>query len=400
MPTRNEMTREPALSRVAFPGRTIVAASIVLVAVVGAFLLGKFTTSPRNDALVAATASIPATAHVERRSVVAQTVVQGSVSEGKTQRIRPAALPEAPVITRQLLQTGSEVTPGALLGSIADVPVFALPAPLPLYRDLVGGDEGDDVAALQSSLSRAGYAVEVTGRLDWDTMATVISIFSEAGYSLPTRPIAAPPADAVEEEATDDGAATEQEPSATETVEPVIPAAAFAAVENGRGTVISVAAPAHTVTDEEPFATVRVGDRMITARADVASVEQFSKGATVTITGAGATFTGTIERVGAFDAGGEGRSPGHDIVVSSTDPKLASLNTGTQVQVKPEITADQVTAVPVTAVRHDDEGDYVLVPPSETAQSPRRVSITVITSAGGWAAIEAPGLDIGDPVLI
>ena len=38
----------------------------------------------------------------------------------------------------------------------AGVPLIALPEPLPLYRDLVIGDEGEDVLAVQKAFAAAG----------------------------------------------------------------------------------------------------------------------------------------------------------------------------------------------------------------------------------------------------
>jgi len=47
---------------------------------------------------------------------------------------------------------------GAFIGIIGADPVFVLEGPLPLYRDLNLGDNGDDVLAFQKALNSAGYA--------------------------------------------------------------------------------------------------------------------------------------------------------------------------------------------------------------------------------------------------
>ncbi|MFC3183387.1 hypothetical protein [Pseudoglutamicibacter albus] len=55
---------------------------------------------------------------------------------------------------------------------------------------------------------------------------------------------------------------------------------------------------------------MRVGRRTISAHVNAVEAEQLSKGTEVHITAGADTFAGTVENVGEFQAGSEGRTPG------------------------------------------------------------------------------------------
>ena len=62
---------------------------------------------------------------------------------------------------------------GDFIGIIGADPVFVLEGPLPLYRDLNLGDNGDDVLAFQKALNSAGYATAQSGTVTEDTLDAV-----------------------------------------------------------------------------------------------------------------------------------------------------------------------------------------------------------------------------------
>ncbi|WP_141739810.1 hypothetical protein [Arthrobacter sp. HMSC06H05] len=434
----------PHLSRVAFPVRTLIITVVVIGAVVAAFFIGTLT-APKNSVATVSDERIQATAVVEQRAIVPDTVILGTVGEGKTKNIVPSVLPETATVTKQALKKGDDVVAGQLLGSVAGTPVFAMQGKLPLYRDLAAGDRGDDVVAFQESLQNSGYTVQITGVVDSATIQAVTGMFQRAGYALPQREIEPPPESTPAEPGSDgasgEGSSEEGETNAAPAprTQPYIPVSAFAAIDGKGGTVLSVAAVASTVGPEQPLAKVRVGRRSISAHVNAVEAEQLSKGTEVHITADADTFAGTVENVGEFQAGSEGRTPGHNVTFTTKDEAFDKVQNGTQVRVGLKTKVKPQKAVPVTALRHDADGDYVLVqstgsgsePKHDNGQGadkqgsdkqgadkqgsdsrgadkqgagstsePRRVKVTVGKTAAGWAAVESDDLAVGDTVVL
>lgn len=401
----------PHLSRVAFPVRTLVITVVVIGAVVAAFFIGTLT-APKSSVATVTDEKVQATAVVEERPIVPDTVILGTVGEGKTRDVLPAVLPETPTVTKQALKKGKDVVPGQLLGSVAGTPVFAVSGQLPLYRDLAAGDKGDDVVAFQKALETTGYNVPASGVVDATTINAVAALFREAGYALPQREADSAPSGPSDESAIEEDGS--DQPAAPQT-QSYIPVAAFASIGGKSGTVLSVAGVSSTLGPEQPFAKIRVGSRTIKAYVNVADAQQLKKGTEVRIIAGAATFAGTVENVGEFEGGTDSRAPGHQVSFSTKDEAFEKVQTGTQVRVELTTKAKPQKAVPVTALRHDADGDYVLVAApgsrgttgqgsskqgSNDKEEPRRVKVTVGKTAAGWAAVESDDLAVGDTVVL
>ncbi|MDK6274497.1 hypothetical protein QP116_01850 [Pseudoglutamicibacter cumminsii] len=401
----------PHLSRVAFPVRTLVITVVVIGAVVAAFFIGTLT-APKSSVATVTDEKVQATAVVEERPIVPDTVILGAVGEGKTRDVLPTVLPETPTVTKQALKKGKDVVPGQLLGSVAGTPVFAVSGQLPLYRDLAAGDKGDDVIAFQKALETTGYNVPASGVVDATTINAVAALFREAGYALPQRETDSSPSGPSDESATEEDGS--DQPAAPQT-QPYIPVAAFASIGGKSGTVLSVAGVSSTLGPEQPFAKIRVGSRTIKAYVNVADAQQLKKGTEVRIIAGAATFAGTVENVGEFEGGTDSRAPGHQVSFATKDEAFEKVQTGTQVRVELTTKAKPQKAVPVTALRHDADGDYVLVTApgsrgtngqgsknqgSNDKEEPRRVKVTVGKTAAGWAAVESDDLAVGDTVVL
>ena len=406
-----EKAGAPHLSRVAFPVRTLVITVVVIGAVVAAFFIGTLT-APKGSVATVTDEKVQATAIVEERPIVPDTVILGAVGEGKTRDVLPAVLQETPTVTKQALKKGEEVVPGQLLGSVAGTPVFAVSGQLPLYRDLAAGDKGDDVVAFQKALESTGYNVPASGVVDAATINAVAALFQEAGYVLPQRDSGSALSEASSESATgEDGG---DQPPVPQT-QPYIPVVAFASIGGKSGTVLSVAGVSSTLGPEQPLAKIRVGSRTIKAHVNVADAQQLKKGTEVRIIAGAATFAGTVENVGEFEDGTDSRAPGHQVSFATKDEAFEKVQTGTQVRVELTTKAKAQKAVPVTALRHDADGDYVLVTAqgsrgttgqwsknqgSNDKAEPRRVKFTVGKTAAGWAAVESEDLAVGDTVVL
>ena len=77
------------------------------------------------------------------------------------------------MLVYQNQKLGNVLKAGDFIGIIGADPVFVLEGPLPLYRDLNLGDNGDDVLAFQKALNSAGYATAQSGTVTEDTLEAV-----------------------------------------------------------------------------------------------------------------------------------------------------------------------------------------------------------------------------------
>jgi len=92
----------------------------------------------------------------------------------------------AGTVTSSTCAPGSPVTSGESLISIDGEPLISLATSVPFWRDLVAGDKGPDVVAIQTELSRLGYDVRQDGVLGSETLAAVAALRGVASQpSLP-----------------------------------------------------------------------------------------------------------------------------------------------------------------------------------------------------------------------
>jgi len=237
-----------------------------------------------------------------------------------------------------------------------------LEGPLALYRDLVLGDQGDDVSSLQQSFARAGLDVSATGTVDRQLLAAVAALFESAGYADPG----------------------------------TIQVAAFAEIPAPAVEVASAAAFGSEVSEASPLLTIVTAPQHIAFRVDPISVDEVSVGVPVTATVSGNQFDGTVAAVGEF-TDGEGLPPGRDVVVTIDDPAFLELSPGVSASIAASGQVVEGLAIPAAALREDVVGTYVTVRVSDTQTE--RVDVDVLLSGGGWVAVEAVELTAGDLVL-
>lgn len=103
------------------------------------------------------------------------------------ERIDTIAVTSGGVVTARPLAVGRTVQAGGVLTEIESHPVFVFPGKFPFYRDLARGDQGADVAQLQSGLRAAGHPVPhgETGTFGDATAAAVKALYSAAHYPTP-----------------------------------------------------------------------------------------------------------------------------------------------------------------------------------------------------------------------
>ena len=73
------------------------------------------------------------------------------------------------------------ITSGSHEYDMDGTPLITLYTQTPLYRDLSYGDKGDDVKALQTELTRLGYASSQSGTFDWSTWNAWRQLYADYG---------------------------------------------------------------------------------------------------------------------------------------------------------------------------------------------------------------------------
>ena len=201
----NDSRHDVQIERVRNPRRIVLFISSMAVLLAAAFLAGLVIKSPTDDALKVAETSIPVTAAVEERLVSSGFAIPASLAPGTFYDIfvteasaqsapsTPVAPADSPasaaadsapssaaaaaaaaaepaparvIVTSTPIASGSQLSMGQLLGEVSGRPLFSVPVTVPLYRDLIVGSSGKDVAALQQLLVDLDY-VGVRQREIW-----------------------------------------------------------------------------------------------------------------------------------------------------------------------------------------------------------------------------------------
>ncbi|WP_160158442.1 peptidoglycan-binding domain-containing protein [Cellulomonas sp. SLBN-39] len=318
---------------------------------------------------------------------------------------------------------GDTLQAGASPVEINSRPLIALTLPFDLFRDLTPGLEGSDVSAVQASLQELGmYDGAIDGVFGAKTSAAVRSLYAGAGARAPEPPPGALEAldaataalaeaqaartDQADEGPVDDSTSSDRAVAgarvalarAQAAADTPLPFSEVLSLPTGATTVVDVAGLGTDVS-EQTLLTIRSGSATVTARASVSAADQLEAGDPATITDAADTqvaVTATVTSASEFKPASTdgGSPPGYDVTLALTESPFAD---GALVVVTPAEAAASTTgpAVPATALRQDEQGEYV-----ERAGGRERVAVKVLATGGGWAVVESSALDIGDVVLV
>ncbi|MDR2565119.1 MAG: hypothetical protein LBC97_03490 [Bifidobacteriaceae bacterium] len=262
------------------------------------------------------------------------------------------------VVTTQKASLGKLISPGGVVAEVSGRPVFAMPTAMPFYRNLAVGAKGADVSALQGLLQSTGhFGGAVDGVFGSSTLAGLNSLYRGAGYDLPV-------ADGVNR-----GFVLSE----------------FAEVADSPVTVIEAAAAGTPLGDGKPLVRVVIGAAWVSARVSMLDVEALAVGAEVTVMARGAEpLTAVVSSVGEYQDDG---TPGYDIEVKVPVDWFDTLDGEQQAALSPTGDVPVGPAVPLTAVREDPDGAYVLAPAQDPADKLERVPVTITGQVGGYALI-------------
>lgn len=345
---------EPVLRRFQRPRLVAMILVLALAASAGSFVLGRLTSQPDREAILAAQNDIAVFAEVELRVVDDAVPFAGVIEDGSRLSLSPPQNGPS-VVVRAPLRVGDSVEPGTFLGLVSGAPTFALRGPLPLYRSLARGDSGEDVLALQAALAAAGLKVETTGRFDGQTATAISELHKRADVPF--------------------------------NVWAPLPLGMFLPIPSGGGFVDYVAPVGATLSDEQPLVRIVTEAKRVVFRVDVLTSDGITEGQVVEVRAPGdVQFSAAVIAVGSFVEGRDGLISGKDVIAISEDSQLEFLEPSTPVNVTVSTPEEPGLAVPISALRQDDDGIYVLVE-DRVAATQLRVDVEVLRSGGGWAAV-------------
>lgn len=398
--------------------------AIVIAAI--AFAAGTFVTSPWQAAVENSREELTVPISLEEREFVSEVpTLQGEVSLGKQMDITaPEGLPRV-VITEDGLKTGRTVSGGEVLIGVSGRPLFALRLAIPMYRDLESGMSGPDVIAVQEALAELGfYEGGADGEYGPGTANAVKQMYRRANYEPPesiteTREVPGPPPmserNGGNESETDPssgaGAPVSTEGEAPSTGGDVVevdlgtplPMSEVVDIPPGQVTVLSSLKRGKVVEPDGVVLGLRTGSASVVGRVGVADADAFEVGKLVSVAfpGSGSDVVEVkISEVSTFQAGSEdGTLPGYDVTVELSPRDVDGVSSGVIATFTPagEQESTRGLAVPLTAVRENSEGVYVLVDEA----TPREVHISLGKQTDGFAEIlQGEGLKAGTKVLI
>ena len=364
-------------TRIARPSVLITLVIITVLSLALAVFWGTQYSASGPDPKAQSQVVIPVWAQVEERAVSDALSVAGTTKAGETAPISTRTQGEA-LLVHQAQAPGNVLAPGDFLGFVGADPIFVLNGPLPLYRDMAAGDNGDDVLAFQKALNNAGYSVPETSVVDEATLNALTRLYRKHLTNIP--------ADGIDHVARSN----------------------FAVLPAGSHKITAVAAVGTLVNDGNPIATVETSETFAEATVELSQANKLSVGQRITLKSSVGTVPGSIASIGALQNDG---AKGAVKTIRFSADDSSKLVPGQSISISGEGDTSKVLAVPLTALRQEAGSSYVLIEKngsstaSPNAKDPgakpdnERVNVQVLRTANGYAAISAD-LKPGTKVLL
>lgn len=173
------------MSRSRVVGVVVAVLFVVVIGVILWFVSSASVTPSQRVADAEAPPPPVVTAQIEERTLSDTVVFRGIVTIPDTQPIvAPVMAGRVPIVVDVPLVAGDEVASGDVVANVSDRPVIVVEMPVPLYRGLVPGVEGEDVARFQRSLRSLGYEVDVNAVFDSATQLVVEAFYQDRGFDV------------------------------------------------------------------------------------------------------------------------------------------------------------------------------------------------------------------------
>ncbi|MFW7401228.1 MAG: hypothetical protein ACOH1A_05970, partial [Rothia mucilaginosa] len=325
--TKNQNSGHRFSERIARPRVLLLLAILAIGSLMLSFYLGTRYAATGPDPAVQAKTVIPVWAKVEERTVSEGLAIAGTTKAGETAPISARTNGE-PVLVYQNQKPGNVLKAGDFIGIIGADPVFVLEGPLPLYRDLNLGDNGDDVLAFQKALNSAGYATAQSGTVTEDTLDAVTRLHRAHLTGVPSEGVTS------------------------------IARNNYAILPGGSHTVTAVAAVGQLISDGIPIASVETSEPYVESSVELAVANKLKVGDRVSLRTSTGSVEGTITSIGELQ-NDPSKGAAKSVRFSADDP--SKLTPGQSASITSKGNTSTTLAVPTTAVRQDSQGTYVLV---------------------------------------
>lgn len=363
----------------------------------------------KSPAQVAAETAPPTptliTAPVVHQVLSESVVMRGTLAVGRSLSFAPSSVASTAanaggggmVVTAVNVRSGERIRSGQVVAEVSDRPVFVLQGNLPLWRNLMPGESGKDVAELQTALADLGYSsgTDSYGFFGAGTEAAVRGFYQGIGYA----PAIEPPSSV--STATVGGTRAGTRAGKTSTANPpaIVPMSEAWFVPSLPAEVLSVPAYVGEVSAAS-LMTIAEGSLRLTGQLDPSEESLVKVGLHVSVYSdvTGYTGTGKISSIGSqIVPSGPNGGAYVPIYIRPRTLWPTSLNgQNVQITITAVTTGRPVLAVPVAAVSYGASGLAQV-----TVRGPggveRRVAVRTGVSAGGYVEITA--LDGGERAL-
>jgi hypothetical protein len=387
-PRQPEPPSSPIVGSLARRRRRVVVSGVGLLILVGgvSWWAARATTSVGTVAHRSAPPARPTlVAHVVLRRLGVELFARGRLISGGSERVSigQIAVPDAlPIVTSGSVRSGARVGDGSVIAQVAGRPVILLQGTTPMYRTIVGGDSGADVAQIQADLRGLGFAIsDATGVYGPSTSSAIRELYVRDGYA---PPMTEPGFRTVTAGGKRVALALVAIPQAEVVFVPTLPA------------VVGTTSEAVGQAIHNPAATLIFGRPVVEARLSEAQAYQVQPGEQAKLTlGDGRQWRGkvvTVDRSIRADRGAaEITVPGD--VPGSVIGQTATIEIDTQALARP------VLAVPVAALYADGNGNTYVI--TDAARRERRIFVAARTAIGGYVPIaKARGIGPGTAVVL
>lgn len=396
----------------------LVSLGVVILVTVGLMLVIPLFKSPAQLAADAAPpVAVPITASVEKRKLVTQVVMRGSVVSGPSFSLKPsdALISLGPVITKTPLGNGAHIQVGDVLLEYNGEPLVAMNWSFPAYRDIQPDNRGPDVSQLQATLTNLGYGSGQPGVFDKATQNALENFYATIGYEVPRMP-SSNLGTSLGENSEDHGLPTgnTQPETLSGTSGSVgdsnvyFPAAGVAMIPRSEGTLSTLdVAVGKKITVETRLMTLDGGNNVVVGSTtpDRATALKVGEAALLTDSVGSKNYEVTITSVGKELGPVPNLSDGIRVDFNFNDaaiiPSTTGLGSSMKITVTTGGTSDSVLAVPISAIFSEQDGESFI----RTIQgsSDHRISVNLGAVVDGWAQISpADGAAIteGDKVIV